>query len=177
MIETLPLAPVVVRPLRSFADGDFELKTMSEVAATLGAPSANSDDRLACFDLPGELVLQLAAADGGAERVGAAVVPICGWDPGAGAELAGHPERGAYDGHYDQALETISSTVGRPDHDGVDDGPFPFRWSVWLGRTGLMALQQSHYDDCPDINIWVRPSPAGGFAPTRPFAEWLISAP
>ncbi|ASW57063.1 hypothetical protein [Plantactinospora sp. KBS50] len=177
MIETLPLAPAVVRPLRTFADGDFEMSTMSGVAATLGAPSPASDERLACFDLPGDLVLQLAAADDRGERVGAAVVPLCGWDPGTGGELSGHAERSEYDAHYDAALDIIRSAVGAPDHDGIDNGSFPLRWAVWLGRTGLMALQQSHYDDCPDINVWVRPRPADGFAPTQPFAEWLITAP
>ncbi len=177
MIETLPLAPAIVRPLRTLADGDFEMTVVSEVAATLGAPSEMSDDHLRCFDLPGGLVLQFAAGDDRGDRAGAAVVPLCGWDPGAVATLATHEERAAYDAHYDRTLETITATIGGPDHHGADGGAFPYRWSVWLGRTGLMALQQSHYDDCPDINIWVRPRPRNGFEPTQPFADWLSSAP
>lgn len=176
MIETVPLTSTVVRVLHAFADGTFEMQTMSRVAATLGVPSWISEVRLACFDLPGNAVLQLAADEQG-ERVGAAIVSLCGWDAGVTAVLTTHAERAAYDAHYDQALDTITSTIGGPDHDGADEGLFPFRWSVWLGKTGLMALQQSHYDYCPDINIWVRPRTERAFAPTQPFVDWLMSEP
>jgi len=176
MIEAAQLTPVVVRLLRVFADGIFEMRTLKNLAATVGVESLTSDALLACFDLPGGVVLQLAAEDEQGNRVGAAIVPLCGWDTGAAEDLALHPERATYDALYDQALDTATSTIGPPDDNGTDEGRFPFRWSMWLGKSGLMALQQSHYDYCPDINVWVRARPEGQLLPSQPFVNWLISA-
>lgn len=176
MIETAQLTPEVVRLLRAFADSTFEMRALLDLASAVGVESRTSDTWLRCFDLPGRVVLQLAAQDEHGERVGAAIAPLCGWDTGAAEELTTHPERATYDALFDQALDVLTSTIGPSDDNGTDAGPFPFRWSAWLGESGLMALQQSHYDYCPDINVWVRARPEEQLLPGQPFVDWLMKA-
>lgn len=177
MIETAQLTPVVVSLLRTAADSTFEMRTLVDLARTVGVESRTSDPWLTCFDLPGGVVLQLAAEDEQGDRVGAAIAPLAGWDTGAAEDLTTHAERATYDALYDQALDTATSTIGQPDDNGDDEGRFPFRWCLWLGETGLMAVQQSHYDYCPDINVWVRLRPDGQYLPSQPFVTWLMTAP
>src|SRR5215475_2965000 len=78
MIETAQLTPVVVRLLRALADSTFEMRTLVDLAGAVGAESRISDHRLTCFDLPGGVVLQLAAENEQGDRVGAAIAPLCG---------------------------------------------------------------------------------------------------
>jgi hypothetical protein len=178
VIESHQVSSVAVRLMHAYTDGPFDAVTMSRAAAPVGTRSPMSDQCSTFFDLPGGAVLHLAAEDAAGAEVGAAVVTLCGWDP-AGGELVLHPERTAYDECYDQALAAVRAEIGPPDHTGADPGPypFPFRWSVWLGTAGLLALQQSDYDYCPDINLWARPHPAEGFTPTEPFSDWLMTTP
>jgi hypothetical protein len=140
---------------------------MCPLAGELGARSQASDAMLRCFDLPGGGVLQIAAADEHGERVGVVIVTLCGWDPGATADLTSDPERSAFDAHYDQTLATACTTIGMPRYSGADPKGFPFRWSAWVGRTG-------HYDYCPDINIWARPG-AWTYPGPGSFVEWLMT--
>lgn len=177
VIEAAQLTPAVVRLLRAFADSTFEMRTLVDLAARVGVESRISDPWLTCFDLPGGVVLQLAAEDEQGDRVGAAIASLCGWDTGAAKELTTHTERATYDALYDQALDIVTSTIGAPDVNAADEGRFPFQWSAWFGESGLMALQQSHYDYCPDINVWVRARPEGQFLPSQPFVNWLMTAP
>ncbi len=176
MLETRPMTPTIVRALRGLADGGFDMASMCATAATFGVVDAASDPMLVVFDLPGGGVLQLATADEAGERVAAAIVPVCGWDLGGG-NAEDDPDRVSFDAHVDELMAVVRATIGEADHVGVDSECFGFRWAVWSGVTGLMAVQQSWYDYYPDINIWIRPHPEAGFAPTGPFAEWLMSTP
>lgn len=176
MLETQPINPAIVRALRGFADGAFDRVSVRAAASTFGVFDARSDPMLDVFDLPGGCVLQLAAADETGERVSAAIVPVCGWDL-AGGDPVDDPDRAAFDAHLDLLMAMVVATIGAADHRGVDVEHFGFQWAAWSGVTGLMAVQQSWYDYCPDINIWVRPHPETGFTPTGEFVEWLMSTP
>ena len=176
MLKTLPVNPTIVRVLRDFADSGFDMVSMRAAASSVGVVNPMSDPMLVLFDLPGGGVLQLAAADEAGERVGAAIATVCGWDLAFG-DPGDDPERDAFDAHYDQLMAMVVATIGAADHRGVDEEQFGFRWAAWSGVTGLMVVQQSWYDYCPDINIWVRPHPETGFTPTGQFAAWIISTP
>ena len=176
VLETQPMTPTIVHALPGFADGAFDMVSMCAAASTVGVFDSRSDPMLVVFDQPGGGVLQLAAADETGERVGAAIAPMCGWDLASG-DPVDDPERAAFDTHFDQLMAMVVATIGAADHRGIDEEHFGFRWAAWSGVTGLMALQQSWYDYCPDINIWVRPHPEGGFTPTGRFVEWLMSTP
>jgi hypothetical protein len=176
MLESWPVTPATVRALRDFADGAFDMASMRAAASGLGVLDFDPDPMLVVFDLPDGGVLRLAAADETADRVGAAIVTVAGWD-NAGRDPVADPGRSAFDGHFDHVMATVRTTIGAPDRSGVDEASFGFRWAVWSGATGIMAAQQSWYDYCPDINIWVRPRPLSEFTLTSPFVEWLMSTP
>jgi hypothetical protein len=159
MIDIVPSSPDTFRTMRTLADSVFTMTDMCALAGELGARSRASDAALRTFDLPGGGVLQIAAADEQGELVGAVIVTLCSWDPGVTADLASDPGRSAYDGHYDKALTMATATIGMPRYSGADPTGFPFQWSAWVGQTGIMALQQSHYDYCPDISLWIRREP------------------
>ena len=168
------LSTAAIRIMRTLADGVFTITAMCALAGEMGVQIRASDAMLRCFDLPGGGVLQIAAADEDGELIGAVIVTLCGWDPGVTADLATDPERTAYDGHYDRTLTMASGTIGMPHYSGADTKGFPFRWSAWVGSTGIMVLQQSYYDYCPDINLWARPG-TFTYPGVGSFIEWLMS--
>jgi hypothetical protein len=182
-LEFRRLVPDVVRLMRDLADGLFDVVSMSGRAAAVGErkPISPLDD-LISFTMPGSVWLNLLP---GAREEDATetILTLDGWDPGVASNIRDDPDHVRYDRYYWQAREVAVSLLGDPTQSGNDQGPFPhnwsypFQWSVWLGTSGLMALQQSHYDYCPDINIWVRRQSRNGFVPTEPFYEWLMAAP
>lgn len=181
-MEFHSLLPDVVQLMQDLANGPFDVVSMTRRAAAVGEQQLASPlDDLVSFCMPGETWLKLLP---GAREEDAteAILTLGGWDPG-GSNMRSDPDRAQFDVYYEQARLVAVTALGDPARSGVDQGPFlhswsyPFRWSVWLGTAGLMALQQSHYDYCPDINIWVRTLPRNGFAPTDPFYEWLMSEP
>jgi hypothetical protein len=124
----------------------------------------------------GRPVLRLVA-------VQAALLSICWWETFLKSEHenieAWDAERKEFDRVYGDALAKSVSVLGPPRIGGRDDDEDGHRYSIWLGRTGLLILQQSCYDPQfgLDVNYWVQPWSGPDPQPRSPFIDWLTNIP
>lgn len=182
MIKTWPDSYTVAPAIRRLADQSFDVATVRNACAEIGAfDDAMSDRWLWSFRRSDGPRLIVGVDDEGATTVGAALLSTCLWETydrrdHDDADLHA-AEQIAFDKAYEAALRAAEAATGRPHMFGRDQGKYPHRWALWRGRRGLFVVQQSAHDlqFGVDVTCWVRPWTGGDPEPTEPFIDWIVS--